>query len=134
MENEMPAYRLNLASGQIRYNRRAVGSVVRATNGRWVGSIGQHTVDAADMRTAFREVAARAMGFPNAGTLRLHNAQIRRSNTQRRAAVRSAWRNEPPRPAARPTPEMIEGIRQGAIAVGETPLTVEQILASWRNG
>jgi hypothetical protein len=131
MESEMPSYILK-ATGAIRYNRRNVGRVVRATSGLWVAEIGRHRVVNADKSTAFREVVALAAGFSSSAAMRAHNAGIRRQNAANRAAVRSAWRNQPPARVSRPTPEMIEGIQQGAIAVGETPLTVEQILASWR--
>lgn len=72
--------------GNIKTGRRYVGSVRRAEDGvRWVGRIGPHTATSMSAIFAFREVAARAMGFASLAALRAQNAQVRRNNRARRA-------------------------------------------------
>jgi hypothetical protein len=74
----------------IRQSRRIVGSVRRAENGTdFVGRIGQHTAIGPDPTTAFREVAARGLGFANLAALRASNARARSQNRINRARVRS---------------------------------------------
>ena len=128
----MPAYRYNRVTGVIRFARRNVGSVrTDPTNpDRMIGRIGQHVATASSAVDAFRAVAALALGYPNVATLRHHNALVRRNNRNRRAAVRSAWAAQPPR-RAQTDAELIAEIQRGAMECGETPLTVEQIMATW---
>jgi hypothetical protein len=74
----------------IRQSRRRVGSVRRAEDGiNFVGRIGQHTAIGPDPTTAFREVAARGLGFANLAALRAANARARSQNRINRARVRS---------------------------------------------
>ena len=136
----MPAYILKM-TGAIRYKRRNVGRVTQA-NGLWVAVIGQHRFESADKSTAFREVVALACGFPNAGTMRQHNAGIRRQNAATRAAVRAQWASvgarssRPSVPSMQPSglsDEELVMVRQREMAeMGETPLTADQILSTWR--
>jgi hypothetical protein len=138
----MPSYILK-ATGAIRYNRRNVGRVVRATNGLWVAEIGQHRVTDADKSTAFREVAALAAGYANLAAMRAHNAQVRRSNAAARAhqraiypTARRMWAAEAAaRAAAAPMDAnaLIAQIQRDAIEMGETPLTAEEIRNTWIN-
>ena len=79
----------------IRHARRNVGFVRRNPDlpgVQYVGKIGEHRVVALSAEMAFREVAARAMGFENAAALRAHNAQVRRSNNAQRSSIRSRLR------------------------------------------
>jgi hypothetical protein len=136
MEQAMSRYLFNRASGEIRRARRMVGSV-RPNDARgFVGRIGQHQVVAQTAIDAFREVAARAMGFPSLSALRQRNSEVRANNRQRRAA--QWFRNLAPRaqqPNSTMSPEaLIEALQRGAIECGETPLTADQIRASWRIG
>jgi hypothetical protein len=138
-----PAYRFNPASGEIRRQRRYVGSVRRAEDGvRWVGRIGQHTAHGYDASTAFREVSARAMGFANLAALRAANTATRARNRARRAAdggaLVAALNNVFRRGRTAPAPRLSEAdliaqLQRGAIEAGETPLTAEQIRATWLN-
>jgi hypothetical protein len=129
----MPRYIFNPPSGEIRHARRYVGSVRRAENGRdYVGRIREHTATAATANDAFREVAALAMGFANAAALRAHNSRIRADNRTRRTRyglppIPRAAVPQPPLPNA----DLIRSLQEGARAAGETPLTAEQIMASW---
>jgi len=129
----MPAYRFNRTTGLIRFNRRIVGSVRRngPEHAPWVGRIGPHVVEAGMADTAFREVAARAMGFPSAFALRQHASGIRASNRQRRNAWAASASHSVARARQELTPEIIERLQHGAIEIGETPLTVEQITTMW---
>lgn len=139
------AYRFNRASGEIRRARHHVGSVRRAQDGvRWVGRIGQHTFTAADPELAFREVAALAMGFANLAALQAANREVRARNSARRAAFRAAGPSPiaavrrmlageslytPFRPAN--DEELIARIQREAVENDETPMTAEQIRATW---
>lgn len=132
----MPSYILK-PTGAIRHNRRNVGRVVRATSGLWAAEIGQHRAVNADKSTAFREVVALACGFTSLLAMRQRNAQVRASNREqraRRAALMPALsRDWASRATATLSPEaMIEALQQGAIDAGETPLTADQIRATWR--
>jgi hypothetical protein len=83
----------------IKQGRRYVGSVRRAENGiDYVGRIGVHAATAPLPEMAFREVAARAMGFANLAALRASNRNTRAQNRARR--VSSAVRHilTPPEP------------------------------------
>jgi hypothetical protein len=74
----------------IKQGRRLVGSVRRSENGdAWVGRIGEHTAVSVDPTTAFREVAAVALGFVNLAALRANNASVRRQNRASRVRARS---------------------------------------------
>jgi hypothetical protein len=132
------AYRFNYATGEIRHARRRVGSVRRAEDGvLWVGRIGQHAATARDATTAFREVAALAMGFASAAALRAANAATRARNRARRftfAAARPAPLGFSQRPVAErlSETELIVRLQRDAEACGETPLTEAEIRAAWR--
>ena len=138
------AYRFNRSTGEIRRARHHVGSVRRAQDGvRWVGRIGQHTFTAADPELAFREVAALAMGFASLAALQASNRQVRARNAARRAAVRADFGLgagvrrmrageslfTPFRPAS--DDDLIARIQREAVENDETPLTAEQIRATW---
>jgi hypothetical protein len=74
----------------IKQGRRLVGSVRRSENGdAWVGRIGEHMAVSVDPTTAFREVAAVALGFVNLAALRASNARVRMQNRVNRARARS---------------------------------------------
>ena len=102
-------YRLMTTQGTadsvpIKQGRRYVGSVRPAESGSgWVGRISGHAAIGATPEIAFREVAARAMGFANLAALRAHNARARASNNAARASTRfrasiRAFANRPPEP------------------------------------
>jgi hypothetical protein len=92
-------YRLITREGRpgfvpIKAGRRYVGSVRPAESGSgWVGRIGAHAVTGATVEMAFREVAARAMGFANLASLRASNARARAQNNAARAQHRAAMRH-----------------------------------------
>jgi hypothetical protein len=143
------AYRFNRTNGQIRHARRYVGSVRRAEDGvRFVGRIGSHTATALTADLAFREVAALAMGYANLAALRAANAQVRARNRQRRATavlppVRRMRAGESlfvgtdrffRATAPESEEELIARIQREAVENDETPLTAEQIRATWLRG
>jgi hypothetical protein len=131
------AYRFNFTTGEIRHSRRRVGSVRRDGDaGLYTARIGQHEFTARDATTAFREVAARAMGHASAAHLRAANAAIRSRNRATRAASMFSQRSravpafrEPLDAAA-----LIARLQSGAVEMGETPLTEAEIRAAWRLG
>jgi hypothetical protein len=74
-------------STPIKQGRRYVGSVRRAENGiDYVGRIGAHAATGPMPEIAFREVAARAMGFANLAALRASNSATRARNRARRVS------------------------------------------------
>jgi len=74
----------------IRLRRKLVGRVCRHADGGFLGVIGRETVRAETEVEAFREVAARMLGFADYATLRDRNATILRRNAGRKAAARAA--------------------------------------------
>lgn len=127
----MPAYRFNHATGEIRYARRRVGSVRRDGDaGLYTATIGAHTFTARDATTAFREAAARAMGHESAAHLRFANSLIRQRNRVRRL---SAPRPHFPTQALNDV-DLIARLQRDAVEIGETPMTEEQIRATWLRG
>ena len=94
----MPRYRLIRSEGTatnvpIKQGRRYVGSVRPDEAGRdWIGRIGAHTASGFSIDLAFREVAARAMGFANLASLRAHNSRVRVQNRVNRANARAQFR------------------------------------------
>ena len=135
------AYRHNFTTGEIRYARRRVGSVRRDGDaGLYTATIFVSGRDepvrfvARDAGTAFREAAARAMGHASLAHLRAANAGVRARNRVRRqqnlSELRSAMlRGSRPNPMAEA--ELIASLQRGAIECGDTPLTEQEIRATW---
>jgi hypothetical protein len=91
-------YRLMRSEGTatnvpIKQGRRYVGSVRPDEAGRdWIARIGPHVAPGFSIDAAFREVAARAMGFANLAALRAHNRGVRVQNRVNRIAARTQFR------------------------------------------
>ena len=129
----MPAYRFNRATGFIRYARRNVGTV-RQDGAQFIARIGQHYVTSYSAESAFHEVAARALGYPNAAALNAHNRNVRANNRERNRAIRSRQRQRwSDLPTYRPNlnaEQLTMQLQRERAEIGEPPLTAEQ-LAAW---
>ena len=64
--------------------RRQVGRVFKHADGHYVGMIGKDEAKGHNDVTAFRNVAAKALGFDTPADLRAHNSNVRARNKARR--------------------------------------------------
>lgn len=77
---------------KIYHGKKWVGRVCKHADGGYLGIIGKMSIRADSETVAFEEIAARAMGYPNAATLKAKNRAVRSHNYQRSKAARQAAR------------------------------------------